>query len=99
MRSAAKQREDALADQLDPGERSAALRRAELDAVGACVPELQDVLGNLFRRPRDGEALERRRLTRLELERGIEMSHHVEVRLHGGARSLASPVSILVDGA
>ena len=76
-----------------------ALRRAELDAVGACVPELEDALGDLLRRARDAEALERRRLARLERERRVEMCDDVEVRLDRDTRSFASPVAVLVDDA
>ena len=81
----------------DSCERRPALRRAELDAVGACVPELEDALGDLLRRARDAEALERRRLARLERERRVEMCDDAKVRLDCDARSFASPVSVLVD--
>ena len=99
MRSVAQQRKDALTDEVDPGERRPSLRRAELDAVGACVPEVDDARGDLLRRPGDAEALERWSLAPGELERGIEMCDDVEVRLDRDTRSFASPVSVLVDDA
>ena len=48
-RSAPEQRQDAVADQLDPGLRRAALRRSELDAVRAGRPQLLDARGDLLR--------------------------------------------------
>ena len=49
--------------------------------------------------PGDAEALDRRRRPFLELERRIEVSDDVEVRLDGRSRPLSSPVSVLVDDA
>ncbi len=57
--SASEQGEDAVADELDSAERRTALRRPELDAVGAGIPELDDARCNLLRRAGDAEALER----------------------------------------
>ena len=58
-----------------------------------------DALGDLLRRARDAEALERRRLARRELERRVEMRDDAEVRLDRGPRALARPVAVLVDDA
>ena len=81
MRSAAEQRKNAVADEVDAGERRTPLRRSELDAVGACVPELDDARRDLLGRAGDAEALDGARLARAE--RRVEVRDDVEVRLDG----------------
>jgi hypothetical protein len=99
MRSVPQKRQKTVAHELRAHERRTALRRPELDAVGPGIPELDDPGRDLLRGARDAEALERRRLARLEPEGGIEVRDDVEVRLDRRLRPLAGPVAVLVDDA
>src|SRR5688572_21247108 len=93
--SAADERKHRLADQVDSGRRRPALRGPELDAIRTCIPQPEHALGDLLGRPRYAEAIEARRLSRRQ--RGIVPGDDVEIRLYDGRRTLARPVTVLVD--
>src|SRR5205823_14415790 len=95
--ASAEERENTAREKLHAGFRRQPLRGAELDPRRPRLVEPACVGGNLLRRSREGEAVERRRLTGLERQRRIEAGDDLEVHGDLVTRALTGKLAVLVD--